>query len=120
MQSLELQVATGIGAVGRAALSAYRQPACSAVTQCCLYKYSVVQSIMCQSLLPGVPVALFIEPVLYLEVLQGWQNFSQVHHRFMVLGILEIRTRENVCVCGFFFGLFFTKRHTMRLVIPLR
>lgn len=60
---------------------------------------------MCQSLLPGVPVALFIEPVVYLEVLQGWQNFSQVHHRFMFLGILEIRTRDNVCGLFFFFFL---------------
>lgn len=65
---------------------------------------------MCQSLLPGVPVALFIEPVVYLEVLQGWQNFSQVHHRFMFLGILEIRTRDNVCGFFFFFWFVFYKK----------
>lgn len=58
-----------------------------------------------------VPVAWFTEPVLYLEVFQGCQGFSQGHRYFMFSGILEIKTRENVfSVFVLFFFFFLSKK----------
>lgn len=92
------------------------RPACSAVSLSVGFEYFLVQPVMGQALLPA---ALFTEPVLYPEVHQDWQGFAQGHHHVMFLGLLKVKTRENVFFVLFCF-LFLQKRHTMRLAILLR
>lgn len=49
------------------------------------------------------PVALVTEPALYREVLLGWPGLTQGHCHFTFVGMLAIKTRENVFLLFLFY-----------------